>query len=196
LNYDLKEDTANLNLKNSTVTNSTTAGNNTINAIHSIKKQRDLYTDSAFAIIVIGCIDLFISSFLLYVALLRKYELRIVVFVAAIWGFVMAFLNLISFGITLSLGEAWVEMSIFLVAGIMECFFGYVIFSYFHFMTVVIERGLDEVNMQYYADDDGTVVTTAPSEIQMDEANDNRLVMDDVNEDYPEFGDDGRIPLT
>lgn len=154
-----------------------------------------LYSDSAFAIIVIGCIDLFISSFLLYVAVFRKYELRVVVFVAAIWGFVMAFLNFISFGITLSLGLYWIEFSIFLIVAILESFFGYVILSYFHFMTVVVERGLDEVNMVYYADED-TVVTTAPDEIQMDGAEDDRYIMDDLNEDYPEYGDDGRIPLT
>ena len=87
------------------------------------------------------------------------------------------------------------SISIFLIFGLVECFFGYVILSYFHFMTVVVERGLDEVNMAYYAEDN-TVVTTVPSEIQMDEAGEDRFVMDDVQDDYPEFGDDGRIPLT
>ena len=159
------------------------------------KHENELYTDSAFAIIVIGCIDLFISSFLLYVVLIRRYQLRVVVFVAAIWAFVMAFLNLVSFGITLSLKQ-YAEMGVFLFVGSIEVFCGYVILSYFHFMTVIVERGLDEINnMAYYAEND-TVMTTAPSEIQMDDTGDDRLVMDDINEDYPEFGDDGRIPLT
>eukprot|EP00111_Clytia_hemisphaerica_P005183 TCONS_00014940-protein len=173
---------------NSTSSNITSSFNISMESPHD-----ELYTDSAFAIIVIGCIDLFISSFLLYVSLLRKYELRVVVFVAAIWGFVMAFLNLISFGITLSLGE-YAEMALFLFVGLLESFFGYVILSFFHFMTVIVERGLDEVNMAYFAEDD-TVITTIPSEIQMDDTGDDRLVMDDLNEDYPEFGDDGHIPL-
>ena len=40
-----------------------------------------------------------ISAFLLYVAANRKYELRVVVFIAAIWSFVFAFLDLVSFAI-------------------------------------------------------------------------------------------------
>ena len=86
-------------------------------------------------------------------------------------------------------------MGVFLFAGLTEIFCGYVILSYFHFMTVIVERGLDEMNMAYYAENN-TVMTTAPSEIQMDDTGDDRLLMDDLNEDYPEFGDDGRIPLT
>lgn len=176
--------------------NATTTTNATTNVtlLETQHGEPDLYTNSAFAIIVIGCIDLFISSFLLYVVLIRRYQLRVIVFVAAIWGFVMAFLNLVSFGITLSLKQ-YAEMGVFLFAGLTEIFCGYVILSYFHFMTVIVERGLDEMNMAYYAENN-TVMTTAPSEIQMDDTGDDRLVMDDLNEDYPEFGDDGRIPLT
>lgn len=152
-----------------------------------------LYEDSNFAFITIGCIDLFIASFLLYVTVQRKYELRVMVFVAAIWSFVMAFLNLISFGITLGL-KLYIEFVLFLISGLVEWFFGYVILSYFHFMTVIVERGLDEVNMAYYAEDN-TVVATVPSDVQMDEAIDERPIMDD-QDDFPEIGDDGNIPLT
>ena len=192
LHFDLKnQHNALASNYNSTATNITTHSNVTL---FQSNNNDELYTDSAFAIIVIGCMDLFISSFLLYVVLVRKYQLRVIVFVAAIWGFVMAFLNLVSFGVTLSLKQ-YAEMVVFLFAGLAECFCGYVILSYFHFMTVIVERGLDEMNMAYYSENN-TVMTTAPLEIQMDDTIDDRMVMDDMNEDYPEFGDDGRIPLT
>lgn len=194
LHFDLSDQHNELKSQlNSTATANTTKNSN-VTLLETQDGEHDLYTNSAFAIIVIGCIDLFISSFLLYVVLIRRYQLRVIVFVAAIWAFVMAFLNLVSFGITLSLKQ-YAEMGFFLFAGLIEIFCGYVILSYFHFMTVIVERGLDEMNMAYYAENN-TVMTTAPSEIQMDDTGDDRLVMDDVNEDYPEFGDDGRIPLT
>ena len=158
--------------------------------IHELHHSRGaLYDDSAFAVIVIGVIDLFISSSLLYVAALQKYELRAVVFVAAIWGFVMAFLNTISFGICIALSMV-VEMIVFLAIALMEGFFGYVILSYFKFMTVVVERGLDDVHMSYFPEDHSN---TDFSEVQMDEAVDERPIMDD--QDDMQY-DDRRIILT
>lgn len=153
-------------------------------------KHGALYDDSAFSVIVVGCIDLFISSFLLFVAMLRKYELRVIVFVAGIWGFVMAFLDIVSFGISIAL-KLYVEMAFFGIFGFLEIIFGYVILSYFKFMTVVVERGLDDINMSYYPEDP----TTDFSEVQMDEAVDERPIMDD-QDDFPMHGDDSRIVLT
>lgn len=172
--------------------NNTLSNQNSTN-ITNILKNDDLFEDSAFSIITIGCIDVLISMLLLYVAVRRQFKWRAVVFVAAIWGFVMAFLNLIAFGIVVS-EHLFIEATMLLTMGILELFFGYVIMSYFHFMTVVIERGLNDVNMSYYADDN-TIVTTVPSDVQMDEAVDERPIMDD-QDDFPEFGDDGKIPLT
>jgi len=147
-----------------------------------------LYDDSAFAVIVVGCIDIFISSFLLYVAAFRKYDLRVVVFIAAIWSFVFAFLDMVSFAVFIAL-QLFVEMGSFLFSALLEIFFGYVILSYFKFMTVVVERGLDDMHMSYFPEEPISDVT----EVQMDDAYNETLTMDDLNQD--DFNDDDEQKL-
>ena len=169
-------------VKNITI-NATTA-NSTMVSI--LRTRGALYDDSAFAVIVVGCIDIFISSFLLYVTAFRKYDLRVVVFIAAIWSFVFAFLDMVSFAVFVAL-SLMVEMGSFLFSALLEIFFGYVILSYFKFMTVVVERGLDDMHMSYFPEEANTGIT----EVQMDEANHERPIMDDQDD----FNDDDEQKL-
>lgn len=136
-----------------------------------------LYNDSAFAVIVVGCIDVVISACLLYVAAFRKYDLRVLVFIAAIWSFVFAFLDLVSFAIFITL-HLWFEMGSFLFYSVLQLFFGFVVLSYFKLMTDVVERGLDHIQMSYFPEE----ALTDVSDVRMGEANDERPIMDDQDE--------------
>jgi len=165
-----------------------TTDNSTYNVTqHPLFRSRGvLYDDSAFAVIVVGCIDVVISSCLLYVAAFRKYELRVLVFIAAIWSFVFAFLDMVSFAIFITL-DMMFEMGSFLFHALLQLFFGYVVLSYFKFMTDAVERGLDHIQMSYYP---GEAITDV-SEVQMEEAKDERPIMDDQDE----FDDDDESRL-
>lgn len=164
---------------------------NTTVSVHRTAGRGALYDDSAFAVIVVGCIDMFISSFLLYVAAFRKYDLRVVVFIAAIWSFVFAFLDMVSCAVFIAL-HLWFEMGSFLFSASLEIFFGYVILSYFKFMTVVVERGLDDMHMSYFPEEPVSDVT----EVQMDDAYNERPVMDDLNHDDFNDDDEQKLVLT
>jgi len=171
---------------NISIHNTRSNRNNTINAtiqnttatVPTLPTHGELYGDSAFAVIVFGCVDILISSFLIYVTFYRKYDLRVVVFIAAIWSFVFAFLDVVSFAIFIA-QNMWVEVLAFLVHAVLEILFGYVILSYFKFMTVVVERGLAEVQMSYFPEE---TVTEIHSEVQTCDGNDERPIMDDQDD--------------
>lgn len=104
--------------------------------------------------IVISIINLILNILLLYVALMCKYKWRIVIFVAASWLFVIAFLDLVSVFIFIALA-LFIEMAISLFAFLVGVFFGYVILCYFKVVTVVCERGLDGFNVSYLSENQG-----------------------------------------
>ena len=113
-----------------------------------------LYNEASFAMIVIGIINLILNILLLYVALMNKYKWRIVIFVAASWLFVIAFLDLVSIFVLIGL-HLFIEMAISLVVFFVDVFFCYVILCYFKFVTLVCERGLDEFNVSYFSENQG-----------------------------------------
>lgn len=104
--------------------------------------------------IVISIINLILNILLLYVALMRKYKWRIVIFVAASWLFVIAFLDLVSVFIFIALA-LFIEMAISLFAFLVGVFFGYVMLCYFKVVTVVCEHGLDGFNVSYLSENQG-----------------------------------------
>ena len=66
----------------------------------------------------------------------RRYDLRVVVFIASIWCFVDSFLNMVQFAVFVAL-NLLLDMVEFFIAALLQILFGYVLLSYFKFMTQV-----------------------------------------------------------
>ncbi|XP_047143706.1 uncharacterized protein LOC124817532 isoform X1 [Hydra vulgaris] len=156
------------------------SGTNNRNSTMLIKALPKFY----FAGIVVGCLDVFISFFLLYVAARRKYKLHIVVFIAAVWCTAMGFLSLISFALSVT-GQVYMDIAIFLITAVVEFYFAYVIFSYHKLICMVLERGLHDTNMTYFPEDHLNFTTD-----QTNKPVDEQPIMDD--QDDLQMEDTGR----
>jgi len=167
------------NVSHAIVGHNSTAMNHTEGTLHVDTTHGALYDDSAFAAIIIGLIDLCLFIVLFYVTIMRKYNMRIVIFIAAIWSFVMAFLGVITFGISIATG-LYIEMFISLGMTVASIVFGYIILSYFKQVTVIVERGLNDMHISYFPNNQSQEL----AEVQMDDAVDERPIMDD-QDDFP-----------
>jgi len=58
--------------------------------------------------------------------------------------------------------------------------FGYIILSYFKQVTVIVERGLNDMHISYFPNNQSQEL----AEVQMDDAVDERPIMDD-QDDFP-----------